>query len=248
MTDFVNDLLCDTDDDADDTDLPDLMRERFERLEYLKHTDRLASAGSRRGPRLPWSTSLAYTPLYHLPDESCQVSSSAALRVLVLEDDPPLQEVFSLLFAPEEGFDMECVSEVATCLEHLRATNPWSDSGRSNQRRPHRPFDVVLLDVCLQGGHLGTEVFAAAQQEPGLHLPPIVICTVLSDRALATVLKDSAVSLLADDVRVVHKPFDIDTLTTEVHSAARLRRPVLACTYIPGARAVALATATKGTP
>ena len=58
-------------------------------------------------------------------------------------------------------------------------------------------------------------MFAAAQQEPGLHLPPIVICTALPDRALAAVLKDCAVSLLTYDVRVVHKPFDIDTLTTQ---------------------------------
>ena len=153
MTDFVDGLLRDTDDDAEDTDLPDLMRERFERLEYLKHTERLASADSRRGPRLPSGTSRAYTRLSHLPDGAGQESSSAALRVLILEDDPPLQEVFSLLFAPEEGFEMECVSDVATCLERLRATNSrsaWSDSGSSSQRLPQLPFDVLLLDVRLQ--------------------------------------------------------------------------------------------------
>ncbi len=249
MTDFVDGLPCDIDDDAEDTDLPDLMRARFERLEYLKHMERLASADSRRGPRLPSGTSRAYTPLSHLSDGAYQESSSPALRVLILEDDLPLQEAFSFLFSSEEGFEMECVSDLTMCLERLRATNStsaWSDSGSSSQRLPQLPFDVLLLDVRLQDGHLGTEVFATAQQEPGLYLPPIVICTALPDRALAAVLKDCAVSLLTYDMRVVHKPFDIDTLTTEVHSAARSRPAVLASTYIPGARAVALARATKG--
>ena len=176
------------------------------------------------------------------PALSCHICADAArlesttstCNVLILEDDPATQEVFSLLLAPEEGFQVDCVSEVSTCLEYLRATSAWSDSGsaseNSTERLPQPPFDVVLLDVRPQGRHRGTEVFAAAQRDPELHLPPMVICTALVDRALATIVQGCRAGLLACNVRVVLKPFDRETLTTELRRAARSRRAVLAST------------------
>jgi CheY-like chemotaxis protein len=213
MSDLVDDQLRDTDNDADDMDLPDLMSARYERITYVTNTERLASADSRRDPRLPVSRDRARGLLPYPPDESGQDEGSSTLRVLILEDDPAMQEVFSLLLGPEEGFQVDCVSEVATCLEHLRSPSAWSDSGSdaptSSERRPQRPFEVMLLDVRLRGGHLGTEVFTAAQKDPGLHLPPMVICTALADRALAAIVQDCGVDLRAHDVRVVPKPFDM---------------------------------------
>ncbi|MGO8951116.1 MAG: hypothetical protein ACLQUY_26380 [Ktedonobacterales bacterium] len=96
MRDCVDDLLRDTDDD--DPDLSDLIAERIERLKLLNsltYTERLAPPG---GP------------------QSCRETGSPAIRVLILEDDPATQEVFSLLLAPEEGFEVACVSEVEMCV------------------------------------------------------------------------------------------------------------------------------------
>jgi hypothetical protein len=59
MHDFIDDLLRDTDDDTEDAGLPDLKRERFERLNYLKYTDWLASPDSRLVPHLPVTTRYA---------------------------------------------------------------------------------------------------------------------------------------------------------------------------------------------
>lgn len=241
-----------TEDDADDPDLPELMRERRERLKYVQYRERLASLDSR----LPESTRRASAQVSSLLDEAATASSTSALRVLILEDDPATQDVFSLLLAPEEGFEADYVSEVATCLERLRATSARSDSGSdsgsdcvsSTERLPPLPFEVLLLDVHLRGGHLGTEVFTAAQNDPGLQLPPTVICTALADRTLAAIVKDCGVGLLAYNVRVVLKPFNIETLTTELRSAACSRTAVLTSASRPGARGGALAMVTQGTP
>jgi CheY-like chemotaxis protein len=245
--DCVDDLLL-RDTDTDDPDLPELLRERRERLKYVTYTERPASADARFDLHLPGSAHRASASLPYLPDGARQESSRSALRVLSLEDDPATQEVFSLLLAPEEGFEVTCVSEVATCLACLRAPSAWSDAEPSTERLIQLPFDVLLLDVRLQGRHRGTEVFAAAQKDPGLQLPPTVICTALADRALATIVKDCGVGLRAYNVRVVLKPFNIETLTTELRSAARSCPAALAPAYRPGARGVELAAATKGTP
>ncbi|MGO8951117.1 MAG: hypothetical protein ACLQUY_26385, partial [Ktedonobacterales bacterium] len=97
----------------------------------------------------------------------------------------------------------------------------------SHERLPRLPFDVLLLDIHLRAGHLGTEVFTVAQADPALQLPPIVICTALSDPALAAIVKDCRAGLLAYNVRIVLKPFDIDTLATELRSAASSRSAIL---------------------
>jgi CheY-like chemotaxis protein len=245
--DFEGDLLRDTDDDADDTVLHALMREQFERSNSRTYRERLTSADSRSGPRLPWSADRARAHVSYLPDEASQEKDSLGIRVLILEDDPESQEFFSLLLTPEQGFQVQYVSEVATCLERLRATSAWSDSPSSTEQLRQLPFDVLLLDVRLHGRHRGTEVFTAAQKDPGLRLPPIVICTALVDRALAAVLKDCRTGLLAYNVRVVLKPFNSDTLTAELRSAVTSRGVVLASAYRPRARGIALAEATTGT-
>lgn len=129
------------------------------------------------------------------------------IRVLVLEDDPETSELLTLVLSPEEGFEVVGARDVRGCMERLRARGPAEDA---------RPFDVLLLDVILRGGHLGTEVLAAAQADPGLHLPPVVVCTALSGAYLA----GRAPELAASTVRLVQKPFDIDELAAELRAAA----------------------------
>ncbi|MGZ3581467.1 MAG: response regulator [Ktedonobacterales bacterium] len=131
-----------------------------------------------------------------------------AVRVLILEDDPDIREILALVLSSDDGFAVEVVSDVARCLERLRAS-------AENAAIP--PFDVLLLDLVLRGGHLGLEVLREAAT-PGaqLRLPSVVVCTGLSERDLASYAPEIA----ASNARVVLKPFDIDELARALRVAA----------------------------
>src|SRR5690349_21488097 len=78
------------------------------------------------------------------------------IRVLILEDDPDTGIALSLVLSLDDSFAADIVHDVATCLERLRASTAMSDRG------PALLYDVLLLDMVLEAGHLGTEVLAAA--------------------------------------------------------------------------------------
>ena len=130
-----------------------------------------------------------------------------AVRVL-LGDDLEIREVLAMALSSDIGFTVEAVADVMSCLERLRASD-------ENSGTP--PFDVLLLDLVLHGGHLGTEVFQAATQ-PGAkaRLPPVVVCTGLSERHLVSFAPEIA----ASNAQVILKPFDIDELTIALRVAA----------------------------
>jgi CheY-like chemotaxis protein len=132
------------------------------------------------------------------------------IRVLILEDDPDTALALSLVLSLDGAFAADVVHNVATCLERVRASTAMANGGQ-----PH-PYDVLLLDVVLEAGHLGTEVLAAAAVDPQLDLPPVLVCTALSGTYLAT----RAPEVAAHNSRVLLKPFDIDTLTAELRAAA----------------------------
>lgn len=132
------------------------------------------------------------------------------IRVLILEDDIDTGIALSLVLSLDDGFAADIVHDVATCLERLWASRSLSDGNQSH------PYDVLLLDVVLQAGHLGTEVLAATAIGPQLSLPPVIVCTALSGAYLATHVPE----LAANHIRVLLKPFDIDALTAELRTAA----------------------------
>lgn len=131
-----------------------------------------------------------------------------AVRVLILEDDPDIRETLALVLSVDNGFTVDIVADVVSCLERLRASG-------ENTGTP--PFDVLLLDLVLRGGHLGTEVLhAAAQPGAEVRLPAVVVCTAHSREYLAR----NALEITSSNIRVVLKPFDIDELTTALRVAA----------------------------
>jgi DNA-binding response OmpR family regulator len=132
------------------------------------------------------------------------------IRVLILEDDLDTIEALSLVLSLDEGFEAEVVHDVATCLERLEERTAIPDRDQSHS------FDVLLLDVVLEAGHLGTEVLKATGDRLQLNLPPIVICTALSGNYLAT----HAPEVVTNNMRMLLKPFDIETLTAELRAAA----------------------------
>lgn len=131
-----------------------------------------------------------------------------AVRVLILEDDPDIRETLALVLSSDVGFTAKVVADVEGCIEQLRATD---------ENETILPFDVLLLDLVLRGGHLGTEVLhEAAKPGAQLRLPPVVVCTGLSENHLASY----APEIVASNTQVVLKPFDIDKLTTALRVAA----------------------------
>jgi CheY-like chemotaxis protein len=129
------------------------------------------------------------------------------LRVLVVENALVSRAALSLVLRLDEGFEAEVVYDACSCLECLRA---------SAERADTPAFDVLLLEVLQGAGQLGTEVLAAAQADPDLDLPPVIVCTAL----LGAYLTSHAPEVAASNTRVVFKPFAIDTLTAALHAAA----------------------------
>lgn len=130
------------------------------------------------------------------------------IRVLALEDDPDIRDLLSVVLSVNEGFAVEIVDDVAGCLKQLHASVATEDPA---------PFDVLLLDLALRDGHLGTEVLrAAAQPEVQWRLPPVVVCTGHS----AAYLASHAPEIAASKARVLPKPFDIDDLAAELRMVA----------------------------
>lgn len=144
----------------------------------------------------------------HATGDVMPASDQRMVRVLILEDDLDIRELLPLILGSDAGFTVEIVPDVASCLERLRA----SDESESALQ-----FDVLVLDLVLQGGHLGTEVLREAAT-PGarLRLPPVVVCTGLSANSLDSIAPEIA----ASNAHVLLKPFDLDELETALRVAA----------------------------
>jgi len=133
------------------------------------------------------------TAVRHAP-ELLPAGKELPIRVLILEDDPDIAESLSLVLSLDESFAVEIVHDVATCLERLQASTALT----ALSARGHvHTFDVLLLDMLLGGGHVGTEVLGAAVAIPHLDMPPVVVCTGLSRAYLgAHWLSDAVAGIL----------------------------------------------------
>ncbi|WP_028936677.1 MtrAB system response regulator MtrA [Pseudonocardia spinosispora] len=116
-------------------------------------------------------------------------------RVLVVDDDPALAEMLSIVLRGE-GFDTAVVSDGPRALPAVRELRP----------------DVVLLDLMLPGMN-GIDVCRAIRAESGV---PIVMLTAKSDTVDVVLGLESG----ADDY--VIKPFKPKELVARIR--ARLRR------------------------
>jgi len=180
-------------------------------MDLPRHTAALSSKQTQ--------TAVRYAPEFHPAGEGLPI------RVLIPEDDPDMAESLSLVLSLDESFAVEIVHDVATCLERLQAstdlTSLTSLTALSDRGHAHT-FDVLLLDMLLGAGQVGTEVLGAAVAIPNLDMPPVVVCTGLSRAYLAA--REPMLRLAANNIRVLLKPFDIDTLMTELRVAANAQK------------------------
>src|SRR6195952_4232823 len=117
-------------------------------------------------------------------------------RILVVDDDPALSEMLSIVLRGE-GFDTAVVSEGPQALPAVRELRP----------------DVVLLDLMLPGMN-GIDVCRAIRAESGV---PIVMLTAKSDTVDIVLGLESG----ADDYVV--KPFKPKELVARIRGRLRSR-------------------------
>jgi two-component system, OmpR family, response regulator MtrA len=120
-------------------------------------------------------------------------------RVLIVDDDPALAEMLSIVLAGE-GLDSQVCDRGDRAVESIRSYQP----------------DVVLLDIMLPGKD-GIEVCREVRAESGV---PIVMLTARSDTVDVVVGLESG----ADDYVV--KPFKPKELVARIRARMRRSEPV----------------------
>lgn len=103
------------------------------------------------------------------------MSEKTRKKVLIVDDEPLMCEMLSDRFGdcvasqdcPYE-FEVDVASSAAECVERFRAASPGA--GRT-------PYDVVVLDIRMEGERSGLEASFAMQQQQGSESPVRIICT-----------------------------------------------------------------------
>ena len=123
-------------------------------------------------------------------------------RILVIEDDKDTRDVMAAALEVE-GY---LVIATADAFGNVKKLAP----------------DLVILDLFLRGGAHGWEQLDVLTLDPATRHIPVILCTA----ALAS-LEAHRAKLLAMDVHVLEKPFDVGSLEAIVSMAlaAAPRRP-----------------------
>jgi CheY-like chemotaxis protein len=121
---------------------------------------------------------------------------SAAVRVLVVDDDPVQREVVAAILA-DEGYAVEQAGTGEDCLAAARAAPP----------------DVVVLDLFLPGID-GAAVLAELRRDEHLAATRVVVTTGVRTSHIRRLLRPDA---------VLFKPFGMEELVLAVGRVARPR-------------------------
>jgi DNA-binding response OmpR family regulator len=124
------------------------------------------------------------------------VLTTAALEILLVDDDDPLREMLSRSFE-REGHRVTAVADGQAALDAAAA----------------RPYDIVLLDVALGAGPTGHDV--ARMLRSRRDVVPIIMLTALDSEADAVQGLESG----ADDY--VTKPFGLAELRSRIRAVLR---------------------------
>jgi DNA-binding response OmpR family regulator len=124
------------------------------------------------------------------------VLTTAALEILLVDDDDPLREMLSRSFE-REGHRVTAVADGESALEAAA----------------ERPYDIVLLDVALGAGPTGHDVARLLRSRRDV--VPIIMLTALDSEADAVQGLESG----ADDY--VTKPFGLAELRSRIRAVLR---------------------------
>jgi two-component system, OmpR family, response regulator RegX3 len=128
------------------------------------------------------------------------MNASAAMHILVVDDEAPLRETLTRSFS-KEGHMVEAVAGGAEAIERAAA----------------EPFDVILLDVALGSGPNGYDVCRALREQR--NIVPIIMLTALDTEA------DAVQGLEAGADDYVTKPFGLAELRSRIRAVLRRSGP-----------------------
>ncbi|MGN6373212.1 MAG: response regulator transcription factor [Solirubrobacteraceae bacterium] len=131
---------------------------------------------------------------------SPSASSSASLRILVVDDEAPLRDTLTRSFS-KEGHAVEAVGSGVEAIERADADH----------------FDVILLDVALGPGPSGHEVCRTLRERR--NIVPIIMLTALDTEA------DAVQGLEAGADDYVTKPFGLAELRSRIRAVLRRSGP-----------------------
>jgi len=126
-------------------------------------------------------------------------------RILLVEDDPDIQEVTTLLLSGIGSFEVRACGSAAEALQTAQVFDP----------------DLILLDVMMPGLD-GQGAFAAFHEMPATALTPVIFMTA---RVMPRQIMEYR---QLGSLGVIPKPFDPDTLADTIqgmwdrHQSARL--------------------------
>ncbi len=136
------------------------------------------------------------------PRSGCPRSSGAS-RILVIEDDPAVQDVVERALS-REGFDSRAVEDGEAALERL---------GNADS------FDLVILDVTLPGMD-GASLYRELWASDGANREvPVIMLTARDDETSVVV----GLEVGADDY--ITRPFSAQELVSRVRAQLRRRTP-----------------------
>lgn len=123
-------------------------------------------------------------------------------RILVINDTQELLEMFRLLLEGE-GYDVVLSGMPILKVKEVEDIHP----------------DLIILDLIFGDQRTGWQILQMLRMQRSTAHIPVIVCTA----ALREVQEQEGY-LVAHDVRVVYKPFDIDELLGSIQQALKARR------------------------
>ena len=114
-------------------------------------------------------------------------------KILLVEDDPDIQDVTTVLLGHVENFDVRACGTAAEALETAKSFDP----------------DLILLDVMMPGLD-GQGAYAAFRQMPATKSTPVIFMTARVQPREITEYRELG------SLGVIPKPFDPDTLARTI--------------------------------
>jgi DNA-binding response OmpR family regulator len=121
-----------------------------------------------------------------------------AARVMVVNDTPEILDLFRVLLEDEAGYEVALYSYAVMDMREVEGIAP----------------DLIILDYIFGREGLGWQMLQKLKMDRKTATIPVIICTAATKE-----VQEIEGYLQAQGVRVIPKPFDIDTLLDTVKLA-----------------------------
>ncbi|HEX4204670.1 MAG TPA: response regulator [Ktedonobacteraceae bacterium] len=123
-------------------------------------------------------------------------------RILVVNDTPEILEMFQILLEGE-GYEV------------VLSSFPYQKIGDVEEIHP----DLIILDYIFHGEATGWQMLQLLKMQRSTAHIPVIVCT-----AAENAVREQEGHLLAEGVRVIYKPFEIDELLAMIKDAFKTQQ------------------------